>query len=62
MNGAFCSDKEVEVAELGDADDALMRCDQTMPLLVGAHLGGLYTQSVHTPDLHLQDGPPQDTR
>ncbi|KAI3368287.1 hypothetical protein L3Q82_007999 [Scortum barcoo] len=65
VNGAYCSEKDVD-AELGDAEGALMRCGQSLPLLVGGHLGGLYTQSLHcdrlTPDLLLQDGPHQDTR
>lgn len=53
-------------AGLVDAEGTLMRCGQTMPLLVGGHVEELYTQSLHcdrpTSDLHLQDGPPQDTR
>nr|XP_046247476.1 zinc finger protein GLIS1 isoform X2 [Scatophagus argus] len=65
VNGAYCSEKDVD-SELGDTDGALMRCGQSLPLLVGGHLGGLYTQSLHcdrpTPDLLLQDGPHQDTR
>nr|XP_020505710.1 zinc finger protein GLIS1 [Labrus bergylta] len=65
VNGAYCSEKDAD-AELGDADGSLMRCGQSMPLLVGSHLGGLYTQSLHCgrpePDLLLQDGPHQDTR
>ncbi|KAM8745238.1 uncharacterized protein glis1b isoform 2-T2 [Acanthopagrus schlegelii] len=64
-NGAYCSEKDVD-AVLGDAEGALMRCGQSLPLLVGGHLGGLYTQSLHcdrpTPDLLLQDSPHQDTR
>ncbi|KAI9547632.1 hypothetical protein NQZ68_014898 [Dissostichus eleginoides] len=63
MNGAYCSEKDLDT-ELGDAEGTLMRCGQS--LLVGGHLGGLYTQSLHcdrpTPDLILQDGPHQDTR
>ncbi|XP_044056343.1 zinc finger protein GLIS1 isoform X2 [Siniperca chuatsi] len=65
VNGAYCSEKDVDT-ELGDIEGALMRCGQSLPLLVGGHLGGLYTQSLHcdrpTPDLLLQDGPHQDTR
>lgn len=57
----YCSGKGVE-GELGDAGDALMRCEQAVPMLAG----GIYSQSVPcdrpTPDLHLQDGSPQDTR
>uniref|UniRef100_A0A3Q4A8F0 C2H2-type domain-containing protein n=1 Tax=Mola mola TaxID=94237 RepID=A0A3Q4A8F0_MOLML len=63
VNGVYCSEKDVD-GELGDAEGALMRCEQSM--LAGGHLGGLYTQSLHcsrpTPDLPLQDSPPQDTR
>ncbi|KAK1896603.1 Zinc finger protein GLIS1, partial [Dissostichus eleginoides] len=63
LNGAYCSEKDLDT-ELGDAEGTLMRCGQS--LLVGGHLGGLYTQSLHcdrpTPDLILQDGPHQDTR
>ncbi|KAI4828858.1 hypothetical protein KUCAC02_022930, partial [Chaenocephalus aceratus] len=63
VNGAYCSEKDLDT-ELGDAEGTLMRCGQS--LLVGGHLGGLYTQSLHcdrpTPDLILQDGPHQDTR
>lgn len=65
VNGAYCSEKDVE-AELGDAEGALMRCGQSLPLLVEGHLGGLYTQSLHcdrpTADLLLQDNPHQDSR
>nr|XP_043890079.1 zinc finger protein 236-like [Solea senegalensis] len=43
-----------------------MRCGQNLPLPMGGHSGGTYPQSLHcdrpTPDLHLQDGPHQDTR
>ncbi|KAK9519056.1 hypothetical protein VZT92_021809 [Zoarces viviparus] len=64
-NTPYCSEKDLDT-ELGDAEGALMRCGQSLPLLVGGHLGGLYTQSLHsnrpTPDLILQDGPHQDTR
>nr|XP_043900203.1 zinc finger protein GLIS3 isoform X1 [Solea senegalensis] len=60
VNGAFCSEKDV------DAEDTLMRCGQNLPLPMGGHSGGTYPQSLHcdrpTPDLHLQDGPHQDTR
>ncbi|XP_075895356.1 uncharacterized protein glis1b isoform X2 [Nelusetta ayraudi] len=56
-SGAFCLDKEVD-GELTGADEALLRCDPSMPLLVGAHLEGIYAQSVHMADLQLQD----DTR
>ncbi|KAL7396167.1 hypothetical protein ABVT39_001347 [Epinephelus coioides] len=65
VNGAYCSEKDLDT-ELGDAEGTLMRCGQSLPLLVGGHLGGLYTQSLHcdrpTPDLILHDGPHQDTR
>lgn len=65
VNGAYCSEKDVD-AELGDVEGALMRCGQSLPLLVGGHLGGLYTQSLNcdrpTPDLLLHDGPHQDGR
>lgn len=61
-NGAYCSEKNVD-AELGDAEGALMRCGQSLPLLVGSHLGGLYAHCDRpTPDLLLQDGPHQDAR
>ncbi|XP_054458986.1 zinc finger protein GLIS1 [Anoplopoma fimbria] len=64
-NGPYCSEKDLDT-ELGDAEGTLMRCGQSLPLLVGGHLGGLYTQSHHsdrpTPDLILQDGPHQDSR
>uniref|UniRef100_A0A8C3G2W8 GLIS family zinc finger 1b n=1 Tax=Cyclopterus lumpus TaxID=8103 RepID=A0A8C3G2W8_CYCLU len=64
-NTPYCSEKDLE-SELGDTEGTLMRCGQSLPLLVGGHLGGLYTQSLHsnrpTPDLILQDGPHQDTR
>lgn len=60
-NAAYCSEKDVD-AELDDAEDALMRCEQAMPMLVG----GLYAQSLPcdraTLDLQLQDSPPQDSR
>ncbi|XP_037625605.1 zinc finger protein GLIS1 isoform X1 [Sebastes umbrosus] len=65
VNGAYCSEKDLDT-ELGDAEGTLMRCGQSLPLLVGGHLGGLYTQSLHcdrpASDLTLQDGPHQDTR
>ncbi|KAM7011837.1 uncharacterized protein glis1b isoform 2-T2 [Tautogolabrus adspersus] len=65
VNGAYCSEKDAD-AELGDADGSLMRCGQSLPLLVGGHLGGLYSQSLHCgrpeTDLLLQDSPHQDTR
>ncbi|XP_038572035.1 zinc finger protein GLIS1 isoform X2 [Micropterus salmoides] len=65
VNGAYCSEKDVD-ADLGDVEGALMRCGQSLPLLVGGHLGGLYTQSLNcdrpTPDLLLHDGPHQDGR
>ncbi|XP_034565026.1 zinc finger protein GLIS1 isoform X1 [Notolabrus celidotus] len=65
VNGAYCSEKGADT-ELGDTQASLMRCGQSLPLLVGGHSGGVYTQSLHcdrpTPDLHLQDGPHQDTR
>lgn len=64
-NAAYCAEKDID-AELGDTEGALMRCEQTMPLLGGGHLGGLYTQSLHcdrpSPDLQLQDSSRQDTR
>ncbi|CAG01444.1 unnamed protein product [Tetraodon nigroviridis] len=60
-NAAYCSEKAVD-AELHDAEDALMRCEQAMPMLVG----GLYTQGLPcdraTPDLQLQDSSPRDSR
>lgn len=60
-NSAYCPEKDVD-AELDDGQDALMRCEQAMPMLVG----GLYTQSLScdraTPDLQLQDSSSQDTR
>ncbi|KAM3620269.1 uncharacterized protein V6R79_020662 [Siganus canaliculatus] len=65
VNGAYCSEKDIE-AELADAEGALMRCGQSLPLLVGGHLGGLYSQSLHcdrpAPSLLLQDGSHPDTR
>ncbi|XP_071343698.1 zinc finger protein GLIS1 isoform X2 [Trachinotus anak] len=65
VNGAYCSEKDVD-AELGGAEGTLMRCGQSLQPLVGGHSGGLYLQSLHgdrhTPDLLLQDGPHQDTR
>ncbi|TNN69212.1 Zinc finger protein GLIS1 [Liparis tanakae] len=64
-NAPYCSEKDLET-ELGDTEGTLMRFGQSFPLLVGGHLGGLYTQSLHsnrpTADLVLQDGPHQDTR
>lgn len=49
-------------AELDHAEDALLRCEQAMPMLVG----GLYTQCLPCdrpqPDLQLRDSSPQDTR
>lgn len=65
VNGAYCTEKGAD-ADLGDAQDSLMRCGQSLPLSVGGHSGGLYPQSLHcdrpTPDLLLQDGPHRDTR
>ncbi|XP_056270265.1 zinc finger protein GLIS1 isoform X1 [Pseudoliparis swirei] len=64
-NAPYCSEKDLET-ELGDTEGTLMRFGQSLPLLVGGHLGGLYTQSLHSnrpsADLILQDGPHQDTR
>ncbi|XP_071764648.2 uncharacterized protein glis1b [Centroberyx gerrardi] len=65
LNGAYCSEKEGG-GELGGSEGTLMRCGQSLPLPVGGQSGGLYAPSLHcdrpTPDLHLQDGPHQDTR
>uniref|UniRef100_A0A3P8W944 GLIS family zinc finger 1b n=3 Tax=Cynoglossus semilaevis TaxID=244447 RepID=A0A3P8W944_CYNSE len=64
VNGGLCSEKDVD-AELADAENALMRCGQNLPLLIGGHSGGLYSQNLHcdSPPNHLlQDGPHQDSR
>ncbi|KAM8873919.1 uncharacterized protein glis1b isoform 2-T3 [Spinachia spinachia] len=64
-NAPYCSEKDLD-DDLCDVEGTLMRCGQSLPLLVGGHLGGLYTQSLHSnrpaPDLILQDGPHQDIR
>ncbi|XP_068599612.1 zinc finger protein GLIS1 [Brachionichthys hirsutus] len=62
---AYCSEKDAS-SELGDAEGALVRCGQSLPLLGGGHLVGLHTQSLHcgrpTPDLLLQDSSHRDPR
>uniref|UniRef100_A0A667WHA2 GLIS family zinc finger 1b n=1 Tax=Myripristis murdjan TaxID=586833 RepID=A0A667WHA2_9TELE len=65
VNGSYCSEKEGE-GELGGSEGILMRCGPNLSLPVGSQPGGLYPHSLHcdrpTADLHLQDGPHQDTR
>ncbi|XP_028300353.1 zinc finger protein GLIS1 isoform X2 [Gouania willdenowi] len=65
VNGVYCSGKDTD-ADLGDSEDTLMQCGQSLPPSTGSHSEGLYTQSLEcsraSADLLLQGNPHRDTR